>query len=100
MFTEDDFIEELDDEFSLADIGSTLLEELAERLYQPQGVIREYIQNAVDAHRQWYNLLHQETAAQDKSPTDTELRQPVQIVAGPFNGLSILDYGIGLDEDN
>lgn len=78
------FISEIEDEFTLEDIGSTLLEELAERLYQPQGVVREYVQNAVDAHRQWFN------------ETGTQPEGPVNIVVRP-NSLCIMDFGIGLN---
>ena len=84
MPTNKKFVDKVEDEFTLEDIGSTLLEELAERLYQPQGVVREYIQNAVDAHRQWTN----ESGASPEGP--------VGIVVRP-NGLSIMDYGIGLN---
>ena len=72
------------DEFGLADIGSTLLEELAKGLYQPEEVVREYVQNAIDAHRQ--------AVAIGDTPTGA-----VQI---EFRGNSLVfyDYGIGMDE--
>lgn len=78
-------IERLDDQFTLDDVGSTLLEELAKGLYQPEEIVREYIQNAVDAHRLW--------KYESGSPADG----PVQVeVRG--DTLSIIDYGIGMDD--
>lgn len=75
----------LDDRFTIQDVGSTLLDDLAKGLYQPEAVIREYVQNAVDAHRQWQNDF------------GTDPGQPIQIeIRG--DRISILDYGIGMDE--
>ncbi|HMH09791.1 MAG TPA: ATP-binding protein [Candidatus Nitrosopolaris rasttigaisensis] len=75
----------LDDKFSIEDVGSTLLNHLAKGLYPADEVLREYIQNAIDAHRLW------------RHETDTEPDGPIQIeVRGDC--LSVLDYGIGMDE--
>ncbi|MDR3564635.1 MAG: ATP-binding protein [Negativicutes bacterium] len=79
------FRRKLNDSFSLDDVGSTLLEELAKGLYQPEEVLREYIQNAIDAHRMW------------KKETESEPEAAIQIeVQG--NKISIIDNGIGMDE--
>jgi hypothetical protein len=75
----------LDDSFSLNDVGSTLLEDLAKGLYQPKEVLREYIQNAVDAHRMWRN----ETGYEPEGPVQ------VEISGGK---ISIIDYGVGMNE--
>ncbi|MEM7298327.1 MAG: ATP-binding protein, partial [Bacteroidota bacterium] len=79
------YLEELDDEFTLDDVGSTLLEDLAKGLYQAEEVIREYIQNAIDAHRMW---MH-ETDSPPEGPIQVELRG---------TSISIYDYGIGMGE--
>jgi hypothetical protein len=78
-------LETLKDQFTLDDVGSTLLEQLAQGLYQPYEVIREYIQNSVDAHRIWTA----ETGTDPEGPIQIEVRGDV---------ISILDYGIGMDE--
>jgi hypothetical protein len=83
--TEERYLGQLEDEFTLDDIGSTLLEELAKGLYESDEVIREYIQNAVDAHRQWLNL--EGTPAE--GPITIEVRG---------DKISILDFGIGMDD--
>ena len=41
----------LNDQFSIKDVGSTLLNHLAKGLYPADEVLREYVQNAIDAHR-------------------------------------------------
>src|SRR5437588_11459980 len=75
----------LDDRFGIEDVGSTLLDHLAKGLYPADEVLREYIQNAIDAHRMW------------KHETQTEPEGPIQIeIRG--DRLSILDYGIGMFE--
>lgn len=79
------FVRQLEDEFTIRNIGSTLLHELAKGLYQPEHVVREYVANAVDAHRSWLGV------------TGKDVEQPVQIELRP-NSISILDYGIGMDE--
>src|SRR4051812_44305786 len=79
------YLGKLADQFTLQDVGSTLLQELAKGLYQPDEVIREYIQNAVDAHRLW---KHQE-GSDPEGPIQVEIRD---------NKISILDYGIGMAE--
>jgi Histidine kinase-, DNA gyrase B-, and HSP90-like ATPase len=74
------------DQFSIKDVGSKLLDHLAKGLYPADEVLREYIQNAVDAHRIWLHDYH------------TEPEGPIQVeVRG--DRLSILDYGIGMNEE-
>lgn len=80
-----DFVDQIKDEFTLADVGSSLLQDLAKGLYQHDEVIREYVQNAVDAHRLW------------KHEMNCPLEGPIQIEIRD-NLLSIMDYGIGMDE--
>jgi hypothetical protein len=76
----------VEDEFTLKDVGSTLLQELAKGIYIPAEVIREYVQNAVDAHRLW------------KIKTGNDPEGPLQIeIRG--NKISIFDYGIGMNLD-
>lgn len=77
-------IQTINDQFGLEDVGSTLLEDLAKGLYEPEEVVREYIQNAVDAHRLYLNL----TGNQPEGSIQVEMRE---------NLISILDYGIGMD---
>jgi hypothetical protein len=50
------YLGSLSDSFTIEDVGSTLLEHLAQGLYQPDEVIREYMQNAVDAHRLYWGF--------------------------------------------
>lgn len=85
MATSNRLLERLDDKFTLDDVGSSLLEDLAKGLYKPDEVIREYVQNAVDAHRLWSS----ETGSQPEGPIQIEVRG---------DKISILDYGIGMDE--
>lgn len=85
MLTQGNHIGRIEDAFTINDVGSTLLEELAKGLYQPEEVIREYVQNAVDAHRLW---IH-EAATQPEGPVQIELGA---------DRIAILDYGIGMDE--
>ena len=77
----------VDDSFSIDDVGSTLLEDLAKGLYIPEEVLREYIQNAIDAHRQWKNI----TGTEPEGAVQVEIRD---------EAISILDYGIGMDEND
>jgi len=75
----------LDDQFGIEDVGSTLLDHLAKGLYPADEVLREYIQNAIDAHRLWEHENH----SKPDGPIQVEIRG---------DRLSILDYGIGMDE--
>lgn len=75
----------INDEFKIEDVGSSLLNELAKGLYTAEAVLREYIQNAVDAHRQW------------EGETGSRVELPIQVELRP-NGISILDSGIGMNE--
>lgn len=76
----------IDDEFSLKDVGSTLLDHLAKGLYEPYAVLREYIQNAVDAHREQSNRTGQ---------------PPTGAIQVEIHGqtISILDHGTGMSLD-
>jgi hypothetical protein len=80
------FIGSLPDEFSIDDVGSRLLEDLAQGLYQADEVVREYVQNAVDAHRLW----QERTGFMPPGPIQIEVRGDT---------LTIIDYGIGMDFD-
>lgn len=79
------FLGHLLDRFTIEDVGSTLLEHLAKGLYQPDEVIREYVQNAVDAHRMQKDAF----GALPGEPIHIEVRGDT---------LSFFDYGIGMDE--
>ena len=46
-------LKRISDEFQIQHVGSSLLNELAKGLYIPETVLREYTQNAIDAHRLW-----------------------------------------------
>lgn len=76
----------LEDRFELKHVGSSLLNELAKGLYRPESVMREYIQNAIDAHKLWEIEFGQ------------KLETPVQIEFRT-NGISVIDYGIGMNLD-
>lgn len=75
----------VDDKFTIDDVGSHLLDELARGLYKPSEVIREYIQNAVDAHRLWKS----DTGLEPETPIQVEIRE---------DAISVMDSGIGMDE--
>jgi hypothetical protein len=75
----------VDDTFGIEDVGSTLLDHLAKGLYPEAEVLREYIQNAIDAHRIW------------KHQTGTDPEGPIQVeVRG--QRLSVIDYGVGMSK--
>jgi len=76
----------LPDTVTLKNIGSNLLEELAKGLYKPDEMLREYIQNAIDAHRLWRS----ESGEKPAGPIQVEIRG---------ERISILDRGNGMDED-
>lgn len=76
---------QLEDEFGLEHVGSALLDELATGLYQPPEVLREYIQNAVDAHREW----REEMGTESEDPIRIELRG---------DRITVSDSGIGMSE--
>lgn len=78
-----DGLRKIVDRFELEHVGSSLLNELAKGLYEPESVMREYIQNAIDAHRLW----ELETGTRPDHPIQVEYRG---------SGISILDYGIGM----
>jgi hypothetical protein len=85
---EQSLVGQIHDEFGLDNLGSKLLNSLAGGVYEPQEVIREYVQNAVDAHR----IVRDETGFAPEEPIHIEFR-------GGDGSLSFLDYGIGMDED-
>jgi hypothetical protein len=72
------------DKFTMDDIGATLLNELSGSIYEPGDVIREYVQNAVDAHK--LNRVDGEELPEE----------PIAIYIRP-DSVSIVDYGIGMD---
>jgi len=43
--------ESLTDELGWDDVGGRLLANIARGMYLPQGVLREYVQNAADAYK-------------------------------------------------
>lgn len=70
------------DELDWNDVGGRLLANIARGMYAPQGVLREYVQNAADAYK-------------DLSiPSDDH-----RIIITPSkNSLSIQDFGLGMDD--
>ena len=76
----------LTDKFTIDDVGSSLLQELAQGLYTPPEVIREYIQNAVDSHRLWFA----ETSEESTVPIRVQIRG---------KSITFFDGGIGMDEE-
>jgi len=78
-------VEHLSDKFTLDDVGSSLLQDLARGLYHRHETVREYVQNAVDAHRLFAHL------------NGVEPGGPIQIEVGA-NKLSFLDRGVGMPE--
>jgi HSP90 family molecular chaperone len=81
------YIGALQDTFTISDVGSTLLEDLAKGIYRPHEVIREYVQNGVDAHRLY------------RSAAGLEPERPIGIEIRP-DKLSIFDFGVGMDDDD
>jgi hypothetical protein len=78
--------ETISHDFQIKDIGAPLLNEVARFIYDPAEVIREYIQNAVDAHR----LYKVKTGKYPEGQILIEIRK---------NKLQIMDFGIGMDLD-
>lgn len=74
---------QLDDEFTIDDIGARLLANLARGMYTHEGVLREYVQNACDSYQELNTL--------PEHPTIN-----VRVVDN-FT-ISIQDNGIGMDE--
>src|SRR5437868_6756025 len=74
--------EPLPDELDWHDVGGRLLANIARGMYPPQGVLREYVQNAADA----YKALG--TPSEEHKIIITPMR----------NGFSIQDFGVGMDD--
>ena len=76
---------QLNDEFTIDDIGARLLANLARGMYTHEGVLREYVQNACDSY--------QELNTQPEHPT-------IHIRVVNDSTISIQDNGIGMDEES
>jgi hypothetical protein len=76
----------IDDEFTINDIGARLLANLARGIYNHEAVLREYVQNACDAY-----------AALDASSTDSNPNEPILITIEDEDTLAIHDNGIGMN---
>jgi hypothetical protein len=74
--------ESVSDTLGWDDVGGRLLANIARGMYAPQGVLREYVQNAVDAYRDL------------DSAADVH---KITITPGA-NSLSIQDFGTGMDD--
>ncbi len=74
--------EPLDDELEWDDVGGRLLANIARGMYSPQGVLREYVQNAADSYK-------------DLSLPSEEHKI---IISAGKNSLSIQDFGVGMDD--
>lgn len=73
-------------EWSISDIGAPLLGSLAEGLYDAREVLREYVQNAVDAYVDFRQL------------TGREPQYTVQVLIDPdVAEVHIMDRGVGMD---
>src|SRR3954468_17913030 len=72
----------LDDELEWDDVGGRLLANIARGMYSPQGVLREYVQNPVDAYKDL------------ALPSD---EHKIIITPGK-DSLSIQDFGVGMDD--
>jgi hypothetical protein len=72
----------LPDELDWDDVGGRLLANIARGMYSPQGVLREYVQNAVDAYKDLETLSDEHKII--ITPTKTSL--------------SIQDFGVGMDD--
>jgi hypothetical protein len=76
-------------EYSIKDIGAPLLASLAEGLYTPEEVLREYVQNAIDSY------------ADFRTTTGLQPANTVQILITPRTGeVHIMDRGLGMDRDD
>ena len=72
----------LRDELDWDDVGGRLLANIARGMYSPQGVLREYVQNASDAYKDL------------ESPSEEH-----KIIISPMkHSLSIQDFGVGMDD--
>ncbi|ADV68796.1 ATP-binding protein [Deinococcus maricopensis] len=75
---------QIEDDFTIENIGASLLEELARGLYEPATVLREYIQNAVDAHRDYRNKYG-------------DLPDQEILIEFDDDDIRIIDFGIGME---
>lgn len=76
----------IDDEFTINDIGARLLANLARGIYNHEAVLREYVQNACDAY-----------AALDVSSTNADTDDTIRITIEDENTIAIHDNGIGMN---
>jgi hypothetical protein len=74
--------EPLPDELDWDDVGGRLLANIARGMYPPQGVLREYVQNAADSYKD----------------LTTPSEQHKIIITPTKNSLSIQDFGVGMDD--
>jgi hypothetical protein len=72
----------LTDELDWDDVGGRLLANIARGMYSPQGVLREYVQNAADAYKD----------------LETPSEEHKIIITPGKNSLSIQDTGVGMDD--
>jgi len=72
----------LPDELDWDDVGGRLLANIARGMYPPQGVLREYAQNAADAYKD----------------LATPSEEHKIIITPTKNSLSIQDFGVGMDD--
>lgn len=73
--------------WTIKDVGASLLDSIAGGLYSKLEVFREYVQNAGDSYTDFQRVT-------GKSP-----QNQVQVRVDERNGtLSIMDYGLGMDE--
>jgi hypothetical protein len=81
--------ENIPTEYSIKDIGAPLLASLAEGLYTPEEVLREYVQNAIDSYADFRRV------------TGLQPANTVQILIVPRTAeVHIMDRGLGMDRDD
>src|SRR2546426_821683 len=74
---------DIDDQFTIDDIGARLLANLARGIYNHEPVLREYVQNACDALR---------------ALSSTPSHAAIKISINDDDSITIHDDGIGMDE--
>ncbi|MBZ5631458.1 MAG: ATP-binding protein [Acidobacteriia bacterium] len=78
---------DINDQFTIEDIGAPLLANLAKGIYTPEAVLREYVQNAADAYSDLEELKKKKLAATDKQ---------IDIYLQDNDTLAIQDSGVGM----
>lgn len=78
----------VDDQFTIEDIGAPLLANLAKGIYTPEAMLREYVQNAGDAYFDLEERLNKTLTTEDRT---------IDIYYPDSETIAIQDSGIGMD---